>query len=51
MKIFRKYQDRKSNPQVLKILKFIGNKIDQDCKIVKNNLEKQENNFAKQFST
>ena len=52
MKIFRKYQARKQdNPQVLKILKFIGNKIDWDYKIVKNNSEKQENNFAKQFST
>ena len=41
---------QKNNPQVLKILKLIGNKIDQDCKIVKDNLQKQENDFAKQFS-
>ena len=27
----------KKNPQVLIILKFRGNKIDQDCKIVKGN--------------
>ena len=44
------FQKSKENPQVLKILKFTGNKIDWDCKIVKGNLEKQENNFAKQFS-
>ena len=34
----------------MKILKFRGNKIDQDCKIAKSNSEKQENKFAKQFS-
>ena len=33
------------------MLRFIGNKIDWDCKIVKRNLERQENNFAKQFNT
>ena len=42
---------KKKNPKVLKILKFRGNKIDWDCKIVKGNLEKQENNFAKQFNS
>ena len=41
---------KKKNPKVLKILKFRGSKIDWDCKIVKDNLEKQENSFAKQFS-
>ena len=41
---------KKKNPKVLKILKFIGNKIDWDCKILKGNSEKQENSFVKQFS-
>ena len=46
----RNFQKSKKNSKVLKILKFRGNKIDWDCKIVKCNLEKQENSFAKQFS-
>ena len=33
----------KKDPKVLKILKFRGNKIDQDCKIVNSNSEKQQN--------
>ena len=31
-------------------MKFRGNKLNWDCKIVEGNLEKQENSFAKQFS-
>ena len=46
----RNFQKSKKNPKVLKILKFRGHKIDWDYKIVTGNLEKQENNFAKQFS-
>ena len=45
------FKKSKRNPKVLKILKLRGNKIDWDCKILKGNLEKQENTFAKQFST
>ena len=42
-------KSKEKNPKVLKILKFRGNKIDWDCKRVKGDLEKQENNFEKQF--
>ena len=38
-----------AHPKVLKILKFRGNKIDQDCKILKSNAENQENRVAEQF--
>ena len=44
------FKSKKKNPKVLEILKFRGNIIDWDCKIVKGNSEKQENRFAKQFS-
>ena len=32
---FQEGSSRKNNPQVLKILKFRGNKIDRDCEMVK----------------
>ena len=46
----RELKSKRKNPEILKISKFRGNKIDWDCKIVKSNSEKPENRFAKQFS-
>ena len=46
----RKFKKKKKNPKVLKRLKFRGNKVDQDCKIIRSNSEKQGNRFVEQFT-
>ena len=47
MKIFRKYQDKTEYSSGLDNIRMYRQKFDQDYKIVKINLEKQEINFAK----
>ena len=51
MKTFRNYQDKKGYSSGLENIRIYRQTFDQDYKIVKINLEKQEINFAKQFST
>ena len=44
------FQKIKGKSSGLENIKIYRQQIAQDCKIVKGNIEMQENNFAKQFS-